>query len=532
MLEHGIILGANHLRTGQLCRTIGTEAFHHGFDFVGTALTGLHHIDGLVERKSVFHVDFHQHIIECLALVFGPCTNLRQQGASRHGIFVAHEVFGHKAITFFATADILFFALGETHLTCNPLEAGIHIQHFDVVLGRNFLDEFGCYDGLHHKLIALHLSLCLTVHDDVVEENHASLIAIDKHPFPLIVLAGHTHTVGIGVAGHHDVGIELLGQIKRHGECLSILGVRALHGGEVAALHHLFGNGVNVFKAPHLQSLRNEHHTCAMQRSVNNFEILLTGDASRVDGEFLHFGEINIIDFLTDNLDKSGIAFKLDVSHTHFVHFVDDTLVVRSQHLRTIVPISLVSVVFLRVVAGGENDTALTAEMTDGKRHFGSGTHVIEQVDLDAVGREDVGRSLSEETAVVAAIVSHHHCDLLQVLEVLVEIVGETLCGSSHGVNVHAIGSGSHDAAQTSRTEFQGTIERIDEGRFVVSLDHCFHFGLCCFVIQRRVHPLLCHFCALFDEFLIFHNGILFDVCSFVNLPTPVLHSLGSTSIQ
>ena len=36
-------------------------------------------------------------------------------------------------------------------------------------------------------------------------------------------------------------------------------------------------------------------------------------------------------------------------------------------------------------------DSVLTAQVTDGKRHFGSRTQVVKQIYFDAVGREDVG---------------------------------------------------------------------------------------------------------------------------------------------
>ena len=265
-----------------------------------------------------------------------------------------------------------------------------------VLLG-DFADEFCRDDGLDDKLVALHLSLRNAVLDDVIEENHARLVAIDEHPFAFAVFAGHAHAVGVGVACHYDVGINLLGQFKSQSQCFTVFGVRADNGWEVAALHHLLWNGMYVFKAPELERLWDEHHASAVQRGVDNLEVLLALDAGRVNGDRVYLVEVNLVNFFADDRDQVFVAFKLDVFHLHLVNFFNDAFVVWSKHLCTIIPVCLISVVFLRIVAGRQDNSALAAQMTNGERHFGSWTHVFKEIDLDAVCREDVGTCLGEE---------------------------------------------------------------------------------------------------------------------------------------
>ena len=105
----------------------------------------------------------------------------------------------HEAIAFFATTDILLLSFRLAYLVCNPFEACIAVAHFDIVLIGNLLDHLSGNDGLHNKVVRLHLTHLNAVGDDVVEEQQASLVAVDEHPFTLIVLASHTHTVGIRV---------------------------------------------------------------------------------------------------------------------------------------------------------------------------------------------------------------------------------------------------------------------------------------------------------------------------------------------
>ena len=104
-----------------------------------------------------------------------------------------------------------------------------------------------------------------------------------------------------------------------------------------------------------------------MKRSIHNAEVFLATDDFGVDGDGVNHVQINLIHFLADNLNQVLVAVELDVGHRHLVHLVYDGRVVRSEHLRTVIPISFVAVVFSGVVAGCDVDTTLTAEVTDGE---------------------------------------------------------------------------------------------------------------------------------------------------------------------
>ena len=123
---------------------------------------------------------------------------------------------------------------------------------------------------------------------------------------------------------------------------------------------------MNIFKAPLLQSTRNQHHTSTVDWSKYDAQVLLTLDHFRVDRDTENLVQIYAVDVFTDDLDQFLVAFELDVSsRSNLVHFFDDTLIVWSQYLCTIIPIRLVTVVFLRVVRSSQDDTALATEVTD-----------------------------------------------------------------------------------------------------------------------------------------------------------------------
>ena len=96
----------------------------------------------------------------------------------------------------------------------------------------------------------------------------------------------------------------------------------------------------------------------------------------------------------------------------------------RSDHLGTIVPISLVSVVFFRIVRSGQDNAALASQLADGVRHFGGRAEVFKQIDLDTVCRENVSRDFRELAAVVTAVMPDDNFDLVQIGKFLFHIVG------------------------------------------------------------------------------------------------------------
>ena len=398
----------------------------------------------------------------------------------------------------------MLLTFAQTDFTCDPLKTSVAITHFNLILISYSLNQFSSYNGLHNEVIRLHLTHCNTILDDIIQEDQTSLVTIDKYPLTLIIFTSHTYTVSIGVAGHYDISIDLLRQSDSHRKCLSIFRIRRYHCREITILHHLLGYTIYIFKSPFFQRGRNQNTTCTMQRSINNAEIFLTLDHFRIDRNRMNHIQIDLIHISTDNLNQIFVAFKLNVGNCHLIYFIDNSGIVRSKYLCTIIPISLITVVFSRIVACSDIDTTLATEVTDSKRNFRCRTQIIEEIYFDTVCREDICRNLSKLVAVVAAVITYHHRNLLFILEALVQIVRKSLCSSTYRVNIHTIGSCAHNTAQTTRSEFQILIKAIYQFGFIFVLQHAFHFRLS-FGIISRGEPSLGFLSYLFDKFLIFH---------------------------
>ena len=215
-------------------------------------------------------------------------------------------------------------------------------------------NQFRSNDSLHNEIIILHLTHRNTILYYIIQEQQTGLVTIDQHPFSFVIFTSHTYTVSIRITSHYNVGVNFLSQINSHRQSLGIFRIRRNNSRKIATLHHLFRHGMYIFKSPLLQCTRNQHHTCTMNRSIHNFQILLTLDHFRINRNCFHFIQIDAVYLFAHNLNQILVT-------------INDTFIVRSQYLCTIIPISLVTIVFSRIMRGSNIDTALATEMTDSK---------------------------------------------------------------------------------------------------------------------------------------------------------------------
>ena len=147
-------------------------------------------------------------------------------------------------------------------------------------------------------------------------------------------------------------------------------------------------------------------------------------------------------------MDELGASFEADIFSTRDLIDLDDRVAVMgSEHLCPVRPISLIAVVFLWVVRGGDHYAALAAKFTNSKGYLGRRTKALEEIDLDAVSREDLSGDACEDITIITAIMADNYRDFGEGSESLLEVVRQALCSGSDGVAVHAIGAYAHDSA-------------------------------------------------------------------------------------
>ena len=172
----------------------------------------------------------------------------------------------------------------------------------------------------------------------------------------------------------------------------------------------------------------------------------------------------------------------------HLVDVLQHVAGVGVGHLASVGAVALIAVVLSRVVRGGDHNTRLSAVIAHGVAEHGGRLQLGEQMDGDTGGGQHAGGLAGEHVRLDTGIERHRHGGLLIAG---VQVVGETLSGLTHGVDVHTVGAGADNTAQTAGTESQLTIKTVADLRLVArhgsQLGH--HVG----VLGGALTPQLIH---------------------------------------
>ena len=96
--------------------------------------------------------------------------------------------------------------------------------------------------------------------------------------------------------------------------------------------------------------------------------------------------------------------------------------------------------------------------VTGSEGQSGNGHQSVIDADLDTVGSQNTGGLLGEDVGVDTAVVGNSD----QLVAALgLDPVGQALSGLTDDINVHAVGAGTQNAAQTGGTELQSDSETV-----------------------------------------------------------------------
>ena len=263
-LQALVVLPGNNLAATQLLWRVSTEVCHHLLDLVSTSLTWANHVYCKLLTEAILCIDLHQEIVESLALILSPGSNLTNQADRCRSILITYLIVWQEAEALLTTTDVLLLALRDSNLACNPLETCVAVAQLYVILLGNLSNHLCCNDGLYEEVCWLQLTQLLLVLDDIVAEHHGCLVTVDDHPLALVIAANDSQAVSIRVSSYYEVSVQLGTELHTESHSLSILWVRRNHCREVAIYNHLLRNYIDVLEAPRTQAERYDDTTCTM----------------------------------------------------------------------------------------------------------------------------------------------------------------------------------------------------------------------------------------------------------------------------
>ena len=361
-------------------------------------------------------------------------------------ILVAHEVGGD------AVAEGLLVAVVQPLDAGDPLEAGerLLVRHPGQTAHRG--EQARADDGVGHPA-----SFGDAAHDQVRGEQDAELVAAQQPPAAVDrgVGNGHGAAVGIGVVGDDEVWRGRAGSRQGGVERAVLLGVGEGDGGEVGVRRGLLGDLGRRGEAGPLEGPLNRRVADPVERGVQHGEVArgVEADDSR-DGV-----EVGLEHFVAEDL-PAGLGARHRRDARDLVDLRRDLRIARRHDLAAVAEVDLVAVVLRRVVARGDHDARVGAEVPDGEGEHRRRQRLRQQHRAPAGGGDDRRRVDGEGVGVVPRVATDDDegsgARLLQVGH-------EARGGADDDGPVHAMGAGAEGAAQAGGAELEQPGEAVGE---------------------------------------------------------------------
>ncbi len=358
---------------------------------------------------------------------------LRQEDGRGVGVLIAHAVVGEVAVALLeadeeeggvaegeggATAQgqagrLRAGALGEAGgpalgLARDPLEPDERADAAHAVARAEGVDERGGDDRLHDRGGGRALrgqdARVLERGQAVLAEEGRDLVA-RQDAVPVADPDGRADAVGVGVRGQGEVGALARGLGEREREGLGVLGVGRADGGEGAVVLGLLGDERGLHAEP---AKGGDDHDVAGAVQVGE------DDAGGVPAQDLGIGHARAQAVEVGGLGGGGNGARgravgggqgRDRAGAERLDAGDDRGVVGRQDLAAVAEVALEAVVVGRVVAGGDDDAGVGAEMPDGEAELRRGARAVEQPRLAAEGAPGRGDRLGERAREVPDVV-------------------------------------------------------------------------------------------------------------------------------
>src|SRR5699024_1947071 len=286
-------------------------------------------------------------------------------------------------------AERLFVPVREARDAADPLEPRERLGVRLAVCRSEATQQRGRHDrgGVRTRL---------TSAEGGVGEQCAGLVAAQRAP---AMQVGHADgaSVGVGVVGDHDVGVDLTGEVEGEVHRARLFGVGERDGRKLRVRCRLLGHCVHRRETGGLDDPACDLVADSVQRCVNAGDLrgaVADQGADRVDVRVTH-GVVedgvtvvarDVID-PADGCDRGG---DLGVGGRH--------------DLAAVAEVDLVTVVLRRIVRSGDHDARVAAEVADGEGEYGCGQRLRKQVRTYPGGLHDLGGVTGEHIGVVSRV--------------------------------------------------------------------------------------------------------------------------------
>ena len=326
----------------------------------------------------------------------------RREHCRHDRVLIARMGTAQIAVAFFESEHerAVSVAFPLLYLFADKLEARQHVVNLCAVIFGDAVGKTRSDYRLYHGGVFGQFAALLAPAQHVIHQKTAYLIARKGDEFPFPVPYGYAHAVAVGVGADDYVAASPVRQLYAQRKRFGLFGIGHGNGGKLGIgqfllLHHVHvytharkhgGNGLPaaavqgrihyLYACPHLRHFLGRKgqfgklriiffiHALAYHRYlVRKRKVILAGDIRVLFG-------CNVL------ARHSEIIALFDIRHNARRGF--------GRHLRAVLAVYLIAVVFLGIVAGGNHNARLAAQITHAERTHGHGAYVLVNVNFHA----------------------------------------------------------------------------------------------------------------------------------------------------
>ena len=344
----------------------------------------------------------------------------------------------------------------------HELEAGEGVVGLDPVGLSDHAGHVRCHQRLEGHSVGGQGPGPLFGADQIVQQQHARLVAGNLDVLAGLVLDLDGHAVGVGVRAEDEVGVDFFRQVQRQGEALRRLRVGGLDGGEGPVDDHLLRDAMQVPDAQLAQHIGDLLVPGAVEGGVDHGEgIRHLGDRGLVVDLRQDMGEELVVGLLAHQGDEALLQRRLIgqgldvVKYVQLFHLGGDGGGVLGRQLGAVGPVDFIAVVLRGVVAGGDVQARSTAVLPHSEGQLRGGAHGLEQAHGDTVARHHFGGGTGELLGVDPAVVADGNALGSKCFALGQDDVGKGLGGVADDVDVHPAQADAHHAPQPGGAELE-----------------------------------------------------------------------------
>ena len=248
---------------------------------------------------------------------------------------------------------------------------------------------------------------------------------------------GRAYPIAVRICSDNDVCSDFSCQLYPQLQSILILRIRRAYSQKVPIRLFLAFYDMDISKAAAFQYFPHRNIPCAMNRRVHDFKI---SHIPLQCGLFIYFFNKKIYRILPQTGKQLFTAGTWNMGKIRNIFYITRKHIGITRHqLPPIRPVNFVSVIFLRIMTGSNDDPACRTKMPDRKRKNRDWFRLCEKFYRNPCCAKNMSRFRGKISGVISGVISDNHPVLTPFPISILQVIRKSFCRFPYIVPIHAV---------------------------------------------------------------------------------------------